>query len=149
MVGCQALECPERAAVVAELGVVVVLDDERSGVLGPGHERLAARAVEGAAPRVRVRRGDQDCVGAGICQRGWVKPALVDRDRHGFESCRLDRGAMPGVAWLLHRDALCARASEHAAEEGQSLREASADDDSVRRCNGSPYTAEVVGQHSA
>src|SRR5439155_25357308 len=132
LVGCQTLESTERAPVVAELRVVVVLDHERPTPTSPGREHLPPRAVERATSRIRMRGGDQDCVDAGCCEQSRIEPALVDGDGHGLESGRLDRGAMPAVAGLLDGHATRARATEYAAEKRQALREASADEDPVR-----------------
>src|SRR6266540_7158552 len=132
LVWCQALECPERATVIAELGVVVVLDDEHAAAVCPGRECLAAGAVEGAAARIRVRGSNKSCVCAAVRQCDQIESALVDRDWHRLKPNRLDRAAMPAVARLLDGNASRSRSPERTAQQRQPLREACADHDAVR-----------------
>ena len=61
-VGLEALERADRRAVVAVLGVVVVLDRERVAVAQPGEQRGAALAGEHGAGRVLVGGGEDDGV---------------------------------------------------------------------------------------
>ena len=59
-VAAQALDRADRLAVVAELGVVVVLDDQRAGPRRPVHEGRPAVGREHAARRVLVGGRDDD-----------------------------------------------------------------------------------------
>jgi len=91
-------------------------------------------------------RGDEDRVSAGTREQSRIEAAVVHRDRYGLEPRPVDGRAVPDVAWLLDGDASRMRAAKYMADERQCLREASADDDSVGRSDGSAYSAEVVGQ---
>ena len=85
-VGGQALQRADRVAVVAELGVIVVLDDDPAASAGPRDQLLAAVSGEHDAGGPLVGRGHQDGPGAGALERGDVDAVVVDRDRHGGEA---------------------------------------------------------------
>ena len=59
VVGRERLERADRATVVAELAVVVVLDDEAAGAFRPAHDLEPASRAERDADRELVRRGEQ------------------------------------------------------------------------------------------
>ena len=83
-VGLEALERADGRAVVAVLGVVVVLDRERVAVAQPGEQRGAALAGEHGAGRVLVGGGDDDGVGV-RAELVDAQAVVVDRDRDGLE----------------------------------------------------------------
>jgi hypothetical protein len=59
--GCHGLEGRDRAPVVAELGVVVVLDEDGVDGACPAHDRLAARRRECGARRELMGRREERC----------------------------------------------------------------------------------------
>ena len=59
VVGRERLECADRATVVAELAVVVVLDDEAAGAFRPAHDLEPPRRAEWDADRELVRCGEE------------------------------------------------------------------------------------------
>jgi hypothetical protein len=149
LLGDEALQGPERAAVVAQLSVVVVLDDQRAAPSGPGGERLPPLAAEGGTARVGVRGCDEERVDARVVERLRVESELVDGDRDRLQSACADRISVPGVARLLDGDAVRAGAAEDATDERQPLHEPAADDDPVGGGDGAARAAEVVGQRLA
>ena len=68
-VGLEALHGADRGAVVAVLGVVVVLDHERPGAPRPGEHRGAGLGREHAAGRPLVRGGEDQGVGVQCAPR--------------------------------------------------------------------------------
>ena len=125
-IGREALERADRHAVVAELGVVVVLDDQGVAAARPGDELAAPARVERRAGRIRVRGRDQHGADVVSVERGGVEPALVDRDGHRCEPGHRDRIAVRREARILDRHAAnaaavkrappCQHFVEHAAE---------------------------------
>ena len=67
--GREALQHADRVAVVAELGVVVVLDDEAVGVARPRDQRVAPLGGEHHAGRGLVGRRHHDHLRAGGGER--------------------------------------------------------------------------------
>ena len=68
-------------AVVAVLGVVVVLDHQPAACLGPGEEFSASVRSEHDAGRELMRRGHQHRTGVGTCERRDIEPRTVNGDR--------------------------------------------------------------------
>ena len=88
-------ESLERAdALAAELGVVVVLDDQPVAALGPLDQRGAALGAEHGAGRELVRRRHDHHVRAARAERPDVDPVRVDRDRRRLEARLLDDQAL-------------------------------------------------------
>ena len=67
------MQCANGLAVVAQLGVVIVLEDHAAGLAGPVAQREPAFRGEHRAGRELVRRSDQHGVGRGVTE-------LVDAD---------------------------------------------------------------------
>ena len=63
-VGSQSLDRADRRAVVAVIGVVVVLDDQGAGALRPGDDRGAGVRREDRAGRPLVGGGEDHGVGS-------------------------------------------------------------------------------------
>ena len=120
---------PDRLAVVAVLGVVVVLEDERVAILGPGHERGPALGRHHRAGREVVGRSHDDSIRACPGQRRDVEAGLVDGDRNDLQAV-VDRRETevlePGV---LAGDPPAATILHGLDDEAERLGEAVADDD--------------------
>ena len=86
----EALERADRLPVVAELGVVVVLDDQPVRAVGPGHERGPTLRRQHAAGRVLVGGGHEHRVDVRARRAGRPDPRLVDRDPDDLEAAPLD-----------------------------------------------------------
>ena len=95
--GRQALQAADRVAVEAELGVVVVLQDDAVARGGPLHQRGPAGRRQHHAGRVLVGGRDQDRV-APRASAPYVEALVVHRDR---ERGRRPPGAAggPGGGW--------------------------------------------------
>ena len=74
-----ALQHADRLAVVAELRVVVVLDDVAVVTAGPLHQRVPPRRRQHHPGGRLVRRGHHHGAGPAGRQRGHVDPEVVDR----------------------------------------------------------------------
>jgi hypothetical protein len=77
-------------AVEAQLGVVVVFDDEAVLAFGPFQQRGAAVAREHGAGGEMVGWGDDDCGCVCGFERVDVEPVAVGWDRRGAEAGLLD-----------------------------------------------------------
>jgi hypothetical protein len=75
------LQCADRDAVVAQVRVVVVLDDQPVVLFGPVQERRAAPTGEHRAGRKLVGGGHHDGAGVGGGEGVEVEPIAVHR--HG------------------------------------------------------------------
>ena len=82
-VGREPLEGSDRLAVVAVLGVVVVLDDQASLRGGPRRSARRAGGRETVPVGILVRRREHDGVDFGAVQLTDVEAVLVDRDGTG------------------------------------------------------------------
>ena len=82
-VGREALQRSDRLAVVAELGVVVVFEDQRAAVARPGDKRRAALGRQDGAGRELVGGGDGDGVEVELGEAGGVEAVVVGGDRDG------------------------------------------------------------------
>jgi hypothetical protein len=143
MVGRQRLQRAHRLPVVAELPVVVVLDHHPAPV---GHLPAAPR-MQRHAQRELVRGGEQRRVRPGGLADDGAHPV----DGHGPQAQALPGGdvAMSLVAVGLHREGARAGRAQRAADPGQAVREAGADDD-VRGIGGHPpRPGQVVSQRRA
>ena len=147
-IGREPLQRADRLAVVAELGVVVVLDEDAVALARPGDRVAAAGRGEDDAGRGLVRRGEDGRahVGAGVAQ-----PRAVRVHGHGD-------GAQPGplgdrrpvlVARVLEPELRVPGPRERLEDEVQALREAAADDH-LRRLDGrAAHAAQVGGDDGA
>ncbi len=109
-----------RLAVVAELTVVVVLDDEAAAGARPLDQRSAPRGVERSADRVLVRGRDDDR--AYVWQRTLdeqfgARSPLIDRQGGDVQPASTDHLAVHGrTAGILHRYRRHTAAMKHACE---------------------------------
>jgi hypothetical protein len=140
MVGRERLQRAYRLAVVAELPVIVVLDHHAAPV---GYLPAAPR-MQRDAQRELVRRGQQHRVRPG--DLGDDGAHAVDRQRPQAQALADHDVSVGLVAVGLHREGGRARRPQRAADAGQAVREARADDD-VRGIGGhAPRPGQVLGQ---
>jgi hypothetical protein len=132
--------------VVAVLGVVVVLDDDRAAPGGPAEH---GRPVAGGQHRTGgplVRGRQHDGVGAGFLQHVHPDAVAVDRYPGHLEPGR-PRGRQGVVSGggVLEREPLGTRGGQHPDEQGDALRVAGADHDLVGLGQGAADPVQVVG----
>ena len=144
VLGCERLHRPDGLAVVAELAVVVVLDDQAVGVDRPFDRAPAPLRRERDAKRELVRRREQDGTGAPEPIDDRARP--VDRKRREAHAGRSGDVAVQQVAVGLDRERVHAALALHAAEQRKRLHEAGADDDPVGRDADAADAREVSGQ---
>ena len=144
VVGRERLECADRAAVVAELAVVVVLDDEAAGAFRPAHDLEPPRGAERHADRELVRRGEQHRIH--VPEPLDHRAAGVDGDGDRREARGADDLAVRLVPDLLDGDPPRPGRRERAAREPQELAEPSGDDGALHRRDDAAHPAEVVAQ---
>ena len=143
----QALQRPEWMAVVAELAVVVVLDDQAAGVERPLDNLCSPSRRERHSERELVRRGQEHGVsGSELAHPG---AALVDRERRQRQPILRGGLARALLDELLDREGRGAARPEHPAEQPEPLREATADDDVLRAGANAASPAQVVGERAA
>jgi hypothetical protein len=128
----------DRAAVVAELAVVVVLDHQ--AVTRPGGERGAALGRQRRAEADLMRGRDHDRVGRPELPE--AGPALVHRQRHDPVPGGGDDLAVEPQARVLHRH----RAAHHGRQQRQSLHVAAAQHDPLRHSSDAADAPEVRRQ---
>ncbi len=145
-VGCQALQAAGRPAVVTQLGVVVVLEDQGAAVAGPGDQAAAPARLQHGPERQRVGGGDDHRVGRHRGQGGDVDAVVVDRHRHHLEPLGFDRPAGQRVARVLDRDAAAAAPAQQLAEQPQALLVAGGHHHPLRRGHRGPHPPEVLGE---
>ncbi len=145
-VAAQPLDRADRLAVVAELRVVVVLDDQRARPRRPVREGRPAIGRQHPARRVLVGGRDDDAVDVEALQEIDPQAVLVDGDAHRVEAGRGERRPVLGVGRVLDRDHARATRPHRPRGEREALREAAADDD-VHRVGGGPAgPVEVRGE---
>jgi hypothetical protein len=93
--GVESLDRADRGAVVAELRVVVVLDDQAPGPRRPLHERGAARWRHHHPGRELVGGADHDRVRTEGGQPGRAQAIVVNRASGQGEPGLLDGGPQP------------------------------------------------------
>ena len=142
----QSLKGSDGLSVVAELGVVVILQDHAVDLVGPRNQLAAARRAESHPGGALVCRRDQDGTCLGRTERGHVQSLGIDRDRHGLETGALGDDVVLARAGIFQADDVDARSGEGREGEGQTLAEA-ADHDGVVRGRASSSHATVIGRH--
>ena len=139
-VGREPLQRADRRAVVAVLGVIVVLDHDPA----PRQQRPSPLGGEYGAGRELVRGRDEHRVGV---QRTGVDAVLVDRHAHDLEPGRADRGPRVVERRILDRDPASAPRRQRPARQPQALRVAAGDDERGRSDAAHPH--EVRGEFGA
>ena len=130
----------------AELGVIVVLDDEPVAALGPLDQCGASWGAHHRAGGELVRRCDHDRVGVAAREHGHVDAVGVDGDRCHLQARLLGDEPLRVPAWVLQRDPLDPLTPEPAARERETLVKTGADDQLLSVGGHSPDATEVVGQ---
>ena len=149
-VGVESLERADGRAVVAVLGVVVVLDRDRVARAQPGQQRRSSFAAEHDARGVLVRGRQHDRVGVGALE--FVDPGsgFVDPDQNRLAGRRARRrGASSGLLGSSSAIRLRAGRRERVADHAQALRVAAGDDDLLGIGDDAAHAAEVVRQRAA
>ena len=149
MVRGEPLQGPDRWPIVAELGVVVVLDDEPIGGARPLQQRSTAGGREHDAGRELMGGRDEHRVGSRLRERDDVDPVAVDG--HGDD---LDAGLPPGhdgvaQGGVFDREALLAVGDERRADDVEPLREALHHHQAPRARHDPARTAESLCQRRA
>ena len=103
-VRCEALERADGVTVVAELAVVVVLDDPRVAIPRPSDEARAALGAHDRAQRILVSGRDDDGGRGGGSEHLDVDPLVVDRHRRETQAFALQDRVVEGKAGLLDGD---------------------------------------------
>jgi hypothetical protein len=132
--------------VVAELGVVVVLDDERAGALCPREQGTPATSAENRTRRELVRRSDKGRVALEAVDD---EPLLVYGLSHELESARPDPGVLRRMGRILDSDSCGATSGEHAQEHIDALSSPLDDDDLLRLGDHPSRLREVRGERLA
>lgn len=142
--GREALHGADRLAVVAELAVVVVLDDHSPGVTGPLDHPGAPLRRERHPERKLVRRGQKDRAGrADLVHHG---AAAVDRKHRQPQAGGGGHGPVTGLPVGLHRERRDTPRAQHLAQQRRSLGESGAHHDPAGTDAYAPGTREVLGQ---
>jgi len=137
------VECSDGSAVIAKIGVVVVLGDDRVAPLGPFEQRGPPLGREHDARRKLMRGCHEHGVRRGGVERSDVDALLVHRHRHGPQAAPRDDLADDGVPRVLDPDRRPARASQRAAEKADRLGEAATDERVLSGSRDAAHTAEV------
>jgi hypothetical protein len=149
VVGGHALERGDRMAVIAELRVVVVLDDHRCLLDRPGEQPGAPVGGEHDAGRELMRRRRDHGIDAHAIEAVDYEPALVDGDRDRVQSSQTHRARVMRPRRVLNADAPCAAATQDLERDCEPVREARCHDN-VIGCSGlCPRAREVVSQRSS
>ena len=138
------VERPDRLAVVAVLGVVVVLEDQRVAILRPGDERRPPLRRQDRAGRELVSRRDDDGVGVGAGEHRDVQALVVDADRGDLEPVVAGRRRRLGESRVLGGDAPSAGLAHDLDDEPLGLGEAVADHDRVGVGDRAPDPVQVA-----
>ena len=118
--GRHALQRADRRAVVAVLGVVVVLDDDRVAAPRPVEQLRARRSGDSTAPVGHWCAGVSTTASAPSAgELVDAQPALVDGDRHGLEAGVEHRLVLRAPARVLDRHAARARLAQHVPRRGR------------------------------
>ena len=143
-IGVQALDGADGCAVVAELGVVVVLEHQRARALRPCEYRRPRRRRQHAARRPLVRRREDEDVGVQVRHRVHADAVLPHRHADHLQVERLpDRPGVVDRRGILHGQPPRAAGGEHAREQVDRLRVAVRDDHRVGVGDGSADPVEV------
>ena len=145
----QPLDRAHRLSVVAELRVVVVLDDEPVHAVGPLDQLVSALRRQHHPGRRLVCRGHHDDPGGRSRERRHVEAELIDRHGHHPHTAALGDRLVVDRTGVLHggrRDTLGEQGPEH---EVEAVPEPRADEHLVRVGDRSAHPAQVCGEHLA
>ncbi len=150
--GGHALQRAHRLPVVAELPVVVVLDDQAARRPRPLGQRVPAGRVQGRPGRVLVGGSHHDrtrCPPGDPGQGLGAGAAVVDRQRQHGQAGPADDLTVEFQARILHRDRGRPRGAKHPRKQRQGLDIPRGDHDLVGRREHAAGPAEVFGQRGA
>ena len=147
--GREPLERPYGCAVVAELGVVVVLDHERVSSLGPLEQGGSALWGEDDPGRELVGGRHEYRVDVRSVERRDVDALVVHGDRRGRQAGAGHDLADHGMTGVLDADRLAAKPSQDGAEQANCLGETAAHEGVLGPTRNSTRSAEVGDERSA
>jgi hypothetical protein len=117
----EALYLPDRLPIIAELGIVVVLNDRRAALLRPPEESEPPLGSQNNPGR-RLMRGREHYSPRNCgAERINVYPMLVDRNRDSFQSRPGGNRAVVRFSWIFDRDSAYTFSDEGAEDEAESL----------------------------
>jgi hypothetical protein len=148
-VGVEGLERADGLVVVAELGVVVVVDHVAAGSACPGDRGRAALGPQQGARGELMRRTEHHRLGAGVREQVRLRAVLVHGERDDAQAGGGRYVAMPPVARVFHRDLRDALGVEHAGDQREPVGEAGAHDHELRIGHGPARTREIGGERLA
>lgn len=144
VLGGERLDRADGAAVVAELAVVVVFDEERPRARGPARELGPPSGVERDAERELV--GGRQEHGVETAKLVWGRAAAINGQRGRGQAALGEEVAVLSVPVGLDPHAPRPARMEHRAKEPQALREAGAHDDPLGRDPDAPRAGQVGGE---
>ena len=142
----QPLEGGHRVAVVAVLGVVVVLHDQGVAAARPAHQGSPPLRRHHHAGRVLVGGRDDHRVHARRLELGDHEATRVHPDRHRLEARVAHAVRLAGPAGVLDPDPRGAALSQGAPDHRHPVRDAGADQDAAGLAHGGACASEVVGE---
>ena len=144
-----ALQRRQRAAVIAELAVVIVLDDPGVALIGGGEQLGAARQAHLDAGRMLVRRRDEGQPEVRReAQPGLDRDALrVDRHWHHARAAGDETVARADRAGVFEPDRI-AGIDQHAADQVEGLLRAVDDEDLLGVAGDAPVGAQMLGDRA-
>ena len=148
-VGREALHGTDRRAVVAVLGVVVVLQHEGAGAGGPVDQGGPTRRGQDDPERELVGGRSEHRAGGELLEPVDAQAVRVHRHGQHLESVGDQLLAPRRAGRVLHPDAPCAAGDERAGEERHALRHAGSDHDALGVAVHAAGAAEVARQGDA
>ena len=147
--GVEALHRTDRGAVIAELGVVVVLDDQPVVAARPGDELVAASRGQDRARRELMGGRNDDCRPAPARQLVRHEAIPIDRDGSHREPGRSNGLPLLGQRRRFEPQLARPPCEEDAADEREGLGEPLAHEDPIGGDADTPDAAEVGGKRDA
>jgi hypothetical protein len=142
----ESLDRPDRFAVVAELGVVVVLDDERITLARPVEQLAASGAAHDDPGRELMGRGDENGVRVESVE---AKPFAVDRLGDGLQLIEPEAFRLAVERRIFDRDTPRAGEPQQSREQVDPLGGAGDDNDLLRCCDHAARSSQLVGERLA
>ena len=140
------LERSDRVAVVAVLGVVVVLDDQRPAAPGPGNQLRATDRSQNRARGVLVRGRQRHRVDLDALQLADVETVFVDRDRDRLEPGLRDRLPYRPPPRVLDGHSGSATLAQRLPDDAHGGGRPVGDEHPLRLGDDCPHTPEILGQ---
>ena len=149
VLGREPLQRPDGSAVVAVLGVVVVLDRHRAVRAQPVHEGQPPLAAEHDTGRLLMGGSDDHGVRRQPGELVHAEAVRIDADRNRLEAGAGDDCLIVEVAGVLHPDTAGAPGGQGPAHESEPLRVAVGDDHALGVGHDATHPAEIAGQGRA